>query len=113
MTRNFQNQSVGERKGGLRRGMGGVLPLTFTGGGGGGGFFMLYLPCPLTLQISSRLPEALLLASKFDNEWLSLESPPRFIGSVGGPESVLIKESRLELEGERELQGVEVVKYIP
>lgn len=61
--------------------------------------------------MSSRLPEALLLASKFNRELLSLESlPPLLIGSIGGPESLLIKESRLELEGDLELMGVEAVK---
>ena len=67
------------------------------------------------MQMSSRLPEALLLASKFNKELLSFESLPPLdlIGSIGGPESVLIKESRLELEGDLELLGVEAVKYMP
>lgn len=67
------------------------------------------------MQMSSRLPEALLLASKFNKELLSFESLPPLdlIGSIGGPESVLIKESLLELEGDLELFGVEAVKYMP
>lgn len=102
-------------------GVGGVcepLLLMYMGGGGGGAFFLN----PLKLTMSSRLPELLLLLSKFDKERVSEFSPLLSVllrgGKTGGfassmCPSLLMTESRLDaIEGDLEWLGVEVDKKL-